>query len=406
MDNTENQTQEQSFPAKVSEFIRTRQNVIFFILLAAGLVAALLIWRNYRINQMSLKAWYDMSKTQQAEALQGILQVHNITNAAPFLHYQLANAYFDDEKYAEAKKEYEYIIEKYPDSPVREWANRRLNALRVNEQWMASDLTNHLNELRKERGLPVLTAKTRKGEFEMELYQDESPNTVANFLYLAQQGFYKQTAVYEIKPDLGVCFGYRTVTSPAISSGISTETALSAIPFEKNSLKHQEGSIGMLRQIDPAYAPVRAAGAPASADKEEPKYLNSATYRFYISTRTNPDIDGKYTIFGRVTKGMDIIRQLARGDENVDVILNWKREQEYKPQTVELQMEEPVISPTWLFTPPPQPPLPPLPAEVPPGGTKEGVPMTPPQIAPLPPTPPVPMPPNPVPPDPTPPTPR
>lgn len=375
MDNAENQSQEQSFPARVSEFIRTRQNVIFFILLAAGLVAALLIWRNYRINQMSQKAWYDMSKTQQAETLQGILQVHNITNAAPFLHYQLANAYFDDEKYAEAKKEYEYVIEKYPDSPVREWANRRLNALRVNEQWVASDLANHLNELRKERGLPVLTVKTNKGEFEMELYQDESPNTAANFITLAQQGFYKQTAVYDIKPDLGICFGYRT----------ATPTTSSAIPFEKNSLKHQEGSIGMLRQLD-------------SAKDESQKYLNSATYRFYISTRSNPDIDGKYTVFGRVTKGMDIVRQLARGDQIMDIVINWKREMEYKAQTVELQLEEPVISPTWLFTPPPLP-IPQSP----------NLPITPTPSAPdvpLPPTPPVPMPSNPVPPDPTPPTPR
>jgi len=303
------------FWAKISTFISTHQNLIFFIILSVCLAIGLLWWRHYRLNIMTQDASYKLEKTNTPEELKGMLTVYGVTPIAPLIRYKLANLYLNENKFDEAKKEYTYILEKFPQHPLTEQAIRLLDQLKVNEEWDKGELNNQLAELNQKRNMPRLTVNTSKGNFEIELYEDDAPNTVANFISIIQDGVYSSTAVYEIKPDLGVCLG-------------RTESLDYNISFEENQLKHKEGVIGMIRNIE--------------ADSDSPeqlKNLPSDSSKFYIYTndKETKELDGKYTIFGRVVKGMSVVRMLAKDDAITSIVINFKRPHEYKPETVQIE---------------------------------------------------------------------
>jgi len=62
---------------------------------------------------------------------------------------------------------------------------------------------------------------------------------------------------------------------------------------EKLKLQHQRGALAMARSNDP----------------------NSASAQFYIALRALPELDGRYAVFGRVTKGMDVVDRISQGDK-------------------------------------------------------------------------------------------
>jgi len=313
------------FWAKISTFISTHQNLIFFIILSVCLAIGLLWWRHYRLNLMTQEASYKLEKTANTDELKGMLQVYGVTPIAPLIRYKLANLYLNENKFDEAKKEYEYILEKFPKHPLTQQVTQLLNQLKVNEEWAKGELSKQLAELNQKRNMPRLTVKTTKGDFEIELYEDDAPNTVANFISIIQDGVYSPTAVYEIKPDLGVCLGRKEPLGYNIS-------------FEENQIKHQEGMIAMIRNIE------------ADSDRpEQLKYLPSDSSKFYIYTnaKENEELDGKYTIFGRVVNGMPVVKMLAKDDAINSIVINFKRPHEYKPDTIKaIKKPEAPISPT------------------------------------------------------------
>ena len=313
------------FWAKISTFVSTHQNLLFFILLSVCLAAGLLWWRHYRLDKMTQEASYKLEKTTTANELKGMLQVYGVTPIAPLIRYKMANLYLNENKFDEAKKEYEYILEKFPKHPITEQVKQLLNQLQVNEEWAKGELSKQLAEISQKRNLPRLTVKTTKGDFEIELYEDDAPNTVANFISIIQDGVYSPTAVYEVKPDLGVCLGRAELLDYHIS-------------FEENQLKHKEGVLGMIRNIE------------AGSDRpEQLKYLPSDSSRFYIYTneKENEELDGKYTIFGRVVKGMPIVKMLAKDDAITSIVINFKRLHEYKPATIKTAKKpETPVTPT------------------------------------------------------------
>ncbi|MDI6787597.1 MAG: peptidylprolyl isomerase [Planctomycetota bacterium] len=307
------------FWIRLSSSVRTYQNIIFFVLLCICLAAGLLWWRSYRIKRMSEEASFRLEKAITTEELKNMLQVYGVTEIAPFIRYKLANLYLDEEKFSEARKEYEFIIQHFSSYPVKEWAVKKLAQLTVNELWAQSEKEKQINELIQKRNLPRLTIKTNKGEFEVELYEDEAPNTVANFISIIQEGVYSPTSVYEIKSDLGVCF----VKTPPLNYRIL---------FENNQLKHQEGSIGIIREFD------------SSSEGQVDTPSESSKFYIYTSPRGNEELDGKYTIFGKVVKGVDKVRLLVKGDSIESLVINFKRNHEYKPEKIKI--ESSTITPT------------------------------------------------------------
>jgi peptidyl-prolyl cis-trans isomerase B (cyclophilin B) len=151
--------------------------------------------------------------------------------------------------------------------------------------------------------MPQANFQTNKGTFIVELYQDEAPGTVANFEKLVRDGFYDGIVFHRVIPDFVVQGGDPNtkelpLDNPRIGSGgpgytIKCET-------KGNPRTHQEGALSM------AHAGRDTGGS-----------------QFFIVLNENNcrHLNGVHTVFGRVVEGMDVVKQLRRGDKMEKVAL-------------------------------------------------------------------------------------
>jgi cyclophilin family peptidyl-prolyl cis-trans isomerase len=158
------------------------------------------------------------------------------------------------------------------------------------------------DELRRIRSAVIGTSK---GNLFLELYPEQAPWHVTNFKYLADKGFYK-----------GLLF-HRHIPGYALEGGDPQGTGLGGtgytLPAEFSALKHQFGTVGMLRKPDI----FGSDGRPINPRRQ------SSGSQFYISLSEAPNMDGSYTIFGRVVSGLEALRDLKAGDriEFIDVFV-------------------------------------------------------------------------------------
>ena len=132
---------------------------------------------------------------------------------------------------------------------------------------------------------PQVDLKTSAGTIRLELYPGKAPKTVENFVKLANKGFYN-----------GVTFHRREegfVIQGGDPKGNGTGGPGYTIPAEFNKQKHVRGAVAMARTSDP----------------------NSAGSQFYICLAPANFLDGQYTVFGIVTKGMDVVDKVKVGDK-------------------------------------------------------------------------------------------
>lgn len=154
------------------------------------------------------------------------------------------------------------------------------------------------------------------GTVKMELYPDMAPNTVANFIALANRGFYDGLVFHRTIPDFMIQGGDSQgngTGSPTLADlkengedktySIDGEFLLNG--YTKNTLRHEEGVISMARSDYSSFG--------STVAKEG---YNSAGSQFFIVTKNNTDLNGVYAAFGKVTEGMDIVHQI----ENVEVV--------------------------------------------------------------------------------------
>ncbi|MBI4263889.1 MAG: peptidylprolyl isomerase [Acidobacteria bacterium] len=141
---------------------------------------------------------------------------------------------------------------------------------------------------------PVLIIETVKGAIQIETYPDEAPKTVEHIMALAKRNFYNGLRVHRVEPGFVVQFGdpqTRDMTKRALWG-----TGNSGRPIgvgEMNPKRtHRLGAVAMAHS-----------GDPARADSQ-----------MYITLRAVSQLDGKYTVFGQVIAGMDVVRQLAVTD--------------------------------------------------------------------------------------------
>ncbi|MFQ5508180.1 MAG: peptidylprolyl isomerase [Leptospirillia bacterium] len=133
-------------------------------------------------------------------------------------------------------------------------------------------------------GGPVLEITTRHGVITIETFPDDAPATVARMTELAESGFFNGLTFHRVVPGFVVQGG----DPEGNGRGGSGQT----IKAEFNDHKHVLGTVAMARAQDP----------------------DSADSQFYISLGTHPHLDGKYTIFGQVTDGIDAVLQVVQGD--------------------------------------------------------------------------------------------
>ncbi|WP_368490549.1 peptidylprolyl isomerase [Clostridium sp. BJN0013] len=145
---------------------------------------------------------------------------------------------------------------------------------------------------------PIVTIEMKNGKLmKIELYPDVAPNTVNNFISLAEKGFYNGTIFHRVIPGFMIQGGDPEGTGMG-GPGYSIKGEFSSNNF-KNNLKHEKGVISMARTMAP----------------------DSAGSQFFIMADNAPHLDGQYAAFGKVTEGI----------EEVDEIVSQKRDYDDKP---------------------------------------------------------------------------
>ncbi|EDY19279.1 Peptidylprolyl isomerase [Chthoniobacter flavus Ellin428] len=136
----------------------------------------------------------------------------------------------------------------------------------------------------------VAVLKTSQGEMVIEFWPDVAPKTVANFIKLAKAGFYNGTAFHRIIDGFMIQGGDPLTKDPSMEGRWGTGHADERIKAEFNDHHHEFGVISMARSADP----------------------DSASSQFFICLGPTPQLDGKYTAFGKLIKGEDTLRKLGK----------------------------------------------------------------------------------------------
>jgi peptidyl-prolyl cis-trans isomerase B (cyclophilin B) len=128
-------------------------------------------------------------------------------------------------------------------------------------------------------------------EIRLEFYPADAPKTVENFVTLAKKGFYNNLTFHRVVPDF--------VVQGGCPKGNGTGGPGYTIPAEFNTQKHLRGTVAMARSQDP----------------------NSAGSQFYICYGPTAHLDGSYTVFGKVTSGMEHVDRIKQGDRMKSVAI-------------------------------------------------------------------------------------
>ena len=154
---------------------------------------------------------------------------------------------------------------------------------------------------------PHIEIQTRLGDIEVELYADKAPKSVAAFLSYVDSGFYKNSSFYRVLNDENQ--PSNAPKSELIQGGIwktnyKKSSTLPGIPHEttkQTGILHKDGVISLARQ------------EPGTATTEFFICLGDQP-GFDFGGENNADKQG-YAAFGKVVKGMDIVRQIYRRPE-------------------------------------------------------------------------------------------
>ena len=131
--------------------------------------------------------------------------------------------------------------------------------------------------------------ETDAGNIEVELYPEQAPETVRNFLNLTALGLYDTTTFNRVVPGFVIQGG--NLATREVSNVAVALRSRKTIPDEPNKIPHDRGVLSMARTEEP----------------------HSASTHFFILVAVAPDLDGKFAAFGRVTKGMEVVDAINKG---------------------------------------------------------------------------------------------
>jgi cyclophilin family peptidyl-prolyl cis-trans isomerase len=289
-------------------------------------------------------AAYTAATTRPAKLEQFLLQLmhHDIQNGryqwayqlgnhlrdagckAPGLEYSFGVAAFASNHYPEAKTALEQSVgsgqtpqtgAKYlavVDQYIRFWQEEL--AIREKEA-MAGDL-------------PRVVLHTTDGDIVLELFENEAPETVGNFISLVETGFYDGQTFFRVTRGFVAQTG-----SPTGTGEDGPGYSIYCECFKPNYRKHFGGSVAM--------AKFSAKNGPPTPD--------SAGSQFFINFQPSPHLNGQFTVFGRVIEGMGVVtrlqpqsdedekknEELIRPDRVISAKVLRKRDHEYVPHKVE-----------------------------------------------------------------------
>lgn len=123
----------------------------------------------------------------------------------------------------------------------------------------------------------VAVLETSLGTMTFQLFEKDAPKTVAYFKALVKEGF------YDGKPF------YRVVAGHVIQTGDGGESGRPTVPDEFNSNPHVAGALGLAHDVQP----------------------NSGSTEIYVCLAPRPHLDGRFTVFGQIVEGMDVLQKIG-----------------------------------------------------------------------------------------------
>lgn len=141
---------------------------------------------------------------------------------------------------------------------------------------------------------PVVVLETVKGTIEIETYPEEAPKTVGRILELVQKNFYNGLRFHRAEPNFVIQVGDPVSRDMSRQTWWGRQGSGKPIGVAEITKKRRHG-VGAVS--------LAHGGTPAAGDSQ-----------FFITRRAAPELDGKYTVFGKVLKGMDVVAKIQRGD--------------------------------------------------------------------------------------------
>ena len=136
---------------------------------------------------------------------------------------------------------------------------------------------------------PRVLLKTKFGDMEIVLFPDLAPKHVESFLKFTKSGFYNGTIFHRILPGFMIQGGDPLTKDPANRNKYGTGGPGYTVPAEFSKVVHEKGILSAARTQDP----------------------NSAGSQFFIMVDKAPHLDGQYTVFGEVVKGVDVAETIV-----------------------------------------------------------------------------------------------
>jgi cyclophilin family peptidyl-prolyl cis-trans isomerase len=232
---------------------------------------------------------------------------------APGLYATAAIAAFSLDDFDAADEHFAKAKEQGPLSRDADSLARQVTAAK--EKWKREQ------EIRAQEGkaddLPRVKLTTGKGDILVELYENEAPNTVANFISLVEKGFYDGLSFHRVLPGFMAQGG-----DPSGDGTGGPGYTIECECDEPNARMHFRGSLSMAKSRDP----------------------DTGGSQFFLTFRPTPHLDKQHTVFGRVIEGLDVMTELTRRnpqdfgrlpepDKIVKAEVVRKRDHAYTPKT-------------------------------------------------------------------------
>jgi peptidyl-prolyl cis-trans isomerase B (cyclophilin B) len=136
---------------------------------------------------------------------------------------------------------------------------------------------------------PRAIIETKFGSMEIRFFPDKAPKHVENFIKLAKSGFYDKTIFHRVIPGFMIQGGDPNTKDEKDKSRYGTGDPGYKVKAEFNDRPHVRGKVSMARAQDP----------------------DSAGSQFFIVVKDSPSLNGKYTVFGEVVKGMEVADKIV-----------------------------------------------------------------------------------------------
>jgi len=187
----------------------------------------------------------------------------------------------------------------------------------------------YFNRIHKEKiimgNLISATIKTERGNIELELNRNAAPKTVDNFVKLAKEGFYDGTKFHRVEENFVIQGGDPlSKDNDPTNDGTGGPGYLFEDEINPKSIGVSEETIKQLEAAGYKYdysltSLPNKVGAIAMANAGP--NTNGSQF-FIITSEDQPYLNGKHTVFGQVTNGIDVVRQIEQGDIINKVVIN------------------------------------------------------------------------------------